>query len=589
MARISLFGYVFFSVCCGAISILYAWAEHEQFYPTVVSLTSSKTHVLVMGNLGLALAMFWGSIWQQVLFGQIADDESREVLDKAKYTFIDICIALTIFRTDLTVTVVCLFMALLFAKVFHWLAELRVETVSRLPLTQTYKIIQIVCSLSILIVLDIIVVFLFLYIIIQMDSFGVLVLFTFEFTILLFSICSNFLRFFILLTDNHYENEWKWKFTLLFYAEFTFDVARLTAYLGFFIVITKNWSFPLHLMRELYMAFATVRRRFQKYFKYKRLVKALESRFPKVTGEQLESATRDKTCIICRSDIDEGIQLPCGHSFHVSCLKLWFQESTTCPTCRLDLSGDLNALPQVNQVAPPPAQPNAAAAPDPAAPADAPAPARPVQVNGDIFRRGIAQMLGANRAPAPQPAENAFAAGADFGRPPEPVGHNNNFGQNWPFGAEHQNPEPQANFASAFRSAAPQNNVFMTIPTGIPTEPNLEYQLRQIENTTLATQSSLMYHQLLANHYENLLTDLITLQKHIADEKIQLEKRQNAEAEKKNQPPVQTESAPATDEKSDKVVEDEEDLEDKDEEPVPPEEKQEAQGDPADPGPEIDL
>merc|ERR550517_1107606 len=113
-------------------------------------------------------------------------------------------------------------------------------------------------------------------------------------------------------------------------------------------------------MRELYMAIASVRRRFQRYVKYKRLVKALETRFPKVTAQQLEAANRDKTCIICRSDIDTGIQLPCGHVFKPGCLKLWFQESPSCPTCRTDLSGDLNTLQPVNQLPAAPAVPQAA-------------------------------------------------------------------------------------------------------------------------------------------------------------------------------------------------------------------------------------
>ena len=31
-------------------------------------------------------------------------------------------------------------------------------------------------------------------------------------------------------------------------------------------------------------------------------------------------------------------QLPCGHCFHGSCLRLWLEQDATCPTCRRKLN-----------------------------------------------------------------------------------------------------------------------------------------------------------------------------------------------------------------------------------------------------------
>ena len=77
------------------------------------------------------------------------------------------------------------------------------------------------------------------------------------------------MRFFILLIDSQYENEWSWKHSLLFCVEFTFEVLKLVSYLGFFIILTKYYNMPIHLLRELYFAFSSVRRRFEvKHFKY---------------------------------------------------------------------------------------------------------------------------------------------------------------------------------------------------------------------------------------------------------------------------------------------------------------------------------
>lgn len=35
--------------------------------------------------------------------------------------------------------------------------------------------------------------------------------------------------------------------------------------------------------------------------------------------------------------ISNSKKLPCGHIFHTSCLRSWFQRQQTCPTCRLNI------------------------------------------------------------------------------------------------------------------------------------------------------------------------------------------------------------------------------------------------------------
>ena len=61
-------------------------------------------------------------------------------------------------------------------------------------------------------------------------------------------------------------------------------------------------------------------------------------------------------------------KLPCGHIFHTSCLRSWFQRQQTCPTCRLDV------------LRPPTPPASTTPAPAPAAQAGAvPAPQQPPQ------------------------------------------------------------------------------------------------------------------------------------------------------------------------------------------------------------------
>ena len=49
------------------------------------------------------------------------------MFDRARYAITETCLALTIFHEELTARVFALFTALLFSKVFHWLAEVRVS------------------------------------------------------------------------------------------------------------------------------------------------------------------------------------------------------------------------------------------------------------------------------------------------------------------------------------------------------------------------------------------------------------------------------------------------------------------------------
>eukprot|EP01065_Artemidia_motanka_P035553 TRINITY_DN43461_c0_g1_i1.p1 TRINITY_DN43461_c0_g1~~TRINITY_DN43461_c0_g1_i1.p1 ORF type:complete len:851 (+),score=164.81 TRINITY_DN43461_c0_g1_i1:53-2554(+) len=49
-----------------------------------------------------------------------------------------------------------------------------------------------------------------------------------------------------------------------------------------------------------------------------------------------EGASED-CCSICLSEIEQPVQLPCGHMFHDSCVRVWLFSNVVCPQCRQDL------------------------------------------------------------------------------------------------------------------------------------------------------------------------------------------------------------------------------------------------------------
>ncbi|KAG7157480.1 E3 ubiquitin-protein ligase synoviolin-like 2 [Homarus americanus] len=71
----------------------------------------------------------------------------------------------------------------------------------------------------------------------------------------------------------------------------------------------------------------------------------------------------EKVCErVLTSDFFTGAKkLPCGHIFHASCLRSWFQRQQTCPTCRMDILRQPQPVPATPgvppQQAPPPTQP----------------------------------------------------------------------------------------------------------------------------------------------------------------------------------------------------------------------------------------
>jgi hypothetical protein len=61
----------------------------------------------------------------------------------------------------------------------------------------------------------------------------------------------------------------------------------------------------------------------------------IDKRLPDATAEQLATAQDAKdACAICREDLSSAKVLPCGHLFHLVCLRDWLDQSATCPICR---------------------------------------------------------------------------------------------------------------------------------------------------------------------------------------------------------------------------------------------------------------
>ena len=73
------------------------------------------------------MAFMSSSVVTGLFLGKLSESETEMLTDNGKYAITETCLALTIFRNDLTPPIIVLFFALLFLKSFHWLCRSRVD------------------------------------------------------------------------------------------------------------------------------------------------------------------------------------------------------------------------------------------------------------------------------------------------------------------------------------------------------------------------------------------------------------------------------------------------------------------------------
>lgn len=119
------------------------------------------------------------------------------------------------------------------------------------------------------------------------------------------------------------------------------QVVRFISYVIFFTIIFTYYGMPLHIVRDLWTSYVNLKRRLIIFNKYRKLTANMNERFPDATNDEL--AACEHTCIICRDGMEAGKKLPCGHIFHLECLRLWLQHQQSCPTCRAEIPTDGSA------------------------------------------------------------------------------------------------------------------------------------------------------------------------------------------------------------------------------------------------------
>lgn len=350
--------------------LVYALRTRTQWYLALVYIRSSKPAYIILANALVAtcVGVFRGVT--RAFLGGLRLHEAEGLGDFFRWHVTETCLALTMFRSELTVSNGILFLILVLVKCLHWVADMRE---SHLRVTEEslvvreegwlagYPILQwqhakLWIMLILLQVMDIFAV--------QWCGQDILtngpsvsILFGFEAAILLVSAWNNLVLWHLHALDGwmHYLHEqtnpdqrmhrwihpWKeHKATFTFAVEVQAQAAKFLFYVTFFAIVLTYYGMPINLFREVYVSFQQLKQRLLAFTKYRRLMASM-NRFESVNEEELEEAGND--CIICRDEmsVNDCKKLPgCGHIFHKSCLREWLVQQQSCPTCR----GDITAM-----------------------------------------------------------------------------------------------------------------------------------------------------------------------------------------------------------------------------------------------------
>ncbi|KAL4430055.1 hypothetical protein ABPG77_004425 [Micractinium sp. CCAP 211/92] len=434
MALISTQRYFLLSALCAAAVVWHAFATREQFFPSMVYLSSSKISLAVLGNMGFALALATYKLLLRVFLGRLRDSELERVNDKVGQAVVETCLAMTIFREDFTATFLSMFVILSFVKIFHWLVQDRVDFIETTPNVSRLQHFRIVTFTLVLLAIDVAFLKFSLHETLSSRSahggVSVFLLFAFEYTVQASTIVMTFTKYCLSMADMAMEGRWEGKGVAVFYLELTLDMLHLLVYCAFFAVVFSTYGIPLHLVRDLYWTFRNFQTRVRDFLRYRRITANMDQGFPDATEDDLQRA--DHTCIICREEMSSAgrnKKLSCGHVFHLHCLRSWLERQQNCPICRRSV------MPPPRSGATPHA--HAAAADGAAGAAGAGAgqgPADELAAAAERVRAAAAEGLAAGAGPgaaaqpaglaafAPAPAPNAAAAAAAAagGIPPGP-------------------------------------------------------------------------------------------------------------------------------------------------------------------------
>ncbi|KAH3743959.1 zinc finger protein [Pelomyxa schiedti] len=332
MFRFSFRHYVLLTVA-STLGLLYSTCEIWQYryFKIVLYLTSSKAAMMVLGNCVLMFSIFLGYLLKRIFFGKPRERDYEVMYEKLWPAIMETLLAMTIFGDQFNATLVGAFVMLLFIKIFHWILEDRVDFLQQVPLTSILDNVRIVVLMLLLTTVDCALA-LYSWKHCWLNGPSTMILFGFEFTLLSVMILCTISKFIFNCIDVRMEGNWDNKAKYLLYLAVIQTGFTMVTYTLFFLIVYQFHGLPIYLVRQVWMACSSFRKRCSELTRYLRATAIMDRMLETVALANFPNA--DPTCIVCREDMVVGKRLPCNHILHLHCLRAWLAQSQNCPICQ---------------------------------------------------------------------------------------------------------------------------------------------------------------------------------------------------------------------------------------------------------------
>ncbi|CAK7220694.1 E3 ubiquitin-protein ligase hrd1 [Sporothrix bragantina] len=182
--------------------VLSAFHQRANFYSAMVYLYQSNLCMMILVNLiALVYSSFVYSL-QRVCFGQLRAIEVEQLYEKAWFAVTETCLAMTIFRDEIGGFFIVMFVALLTGKVWGWIGEGRIEALEQQPPANPRLFhTRLIISLCLSLIYDAWLLYYAVTTVIDQARPDMMVMFLFEFAVLLITSLHTALRYSIILLD----------------------------------------------------------------------------------------------------------------------------------------------------------------------------------------------------------------------------------------------------------------------------------------------------------------------------------------------------------------------------------------------------
>ncbi|KAF9193522.1 hypothetical protein BGZ51_003077 [Haplosporangium sp. Z 767] len=301
-------------------------------------LQNEKLCVLIFTNMAFCLAFLAGRLFLRTFFGDLRVIERQHMYDRAlnfllfKVVFVG---AILEPRWEELLIWTAWFTILGFLRVFSMLCRDRFEYLTVSPSIPIRVHVKILTMLTMILISNI------AWFVLCISVFrSMLLLLSFECFTLFLDTIQTLIKYVIHLGDLSRQGPCESRRMVQYYTEFITDTMILVTTLGHYlhIMYLHGISFTLIdavLFLNMRSVFHNLRKKLAGHQAYRQALSNMQALYPSATEKELADYSDD--CAICRDSMTSAKVLPCGHIFHLFCIRSWLEHHSSCPTCRRSL------------------------------------------------------------------------------------------------------------------------------------------------------------------------------------------------------------------------------------------------------------